>query len=225
MSEITTTDFQVINPFREYISLDQYLFGLLRHCEMEARKSHQSEDLIKEGSATTLLEFIVMKKGDFSVIEHASLTVDVRTDRGITHEQVRHRLFSYTQESTRFVNYVKKMPASFLYPRPDDPEMDIDWLAGIEYVERTYQKLIAKGWRPQEARSVMPNAQKAAIGITGNMRNWRHELIMRTTKESHPQIKEWTIPLLECLKHTCWGWLFTDIEPNQSQEIALSRPR
>lgn len=206
--------------------METYLQCLLNHCEFEARKSHQSEDLIAEGSAEKLLKFIVMEKGDFSVIEHASLTVDVVTDRGITHEQVRHRIASYTQESTRFVNYAKKKPASFIYPRlQQDIKFDPDWLEAIEFVEEKYQKLIAKGWKPQEARSVMPNGQKTSIGITANMRNWRHNLIMRTTKEAHPQYKEWSIPLLLELKQTCWGWLFDDIEPNAKQSEGMKRGR
>lgn len=217
--------YEIINPFKKYLTKEQFLQCLLEHCEREARKSHQSENLIKEGSAEKLLKFIVMDKGDFSIIEHAYLTVDVIMDRGITHEQVRHRIASYTQESTRFVNYAKKKPASFVYPRTQDNEIDLDWLRAINTCEEVYQILIAKGWKPQEARSIMPNGQKSAIGITMNMRGWRHELIMRTTAEAHPQMREWTIPLLLEFKETCWKWLFDDIEPSAKQSENMRKMR
>lgn len=89
----------------------------LELAEYCARISHRSEDKIGDGSAQRLLEFIVMNKGDFSVIEHTMLTVEAIVDRGVTHELVRHRIASYTQESTRFVNYEKKMPPAFIYPQ------------------------------------------------------------------------------------------------------------
>ena len=190
-----------------------------------------------------------MSHGDWSVTEHASISVEFYVDRGITHEIVRHRLASYTQESTRFVNYEKKMPPSFLYPKTwDAPEwfvdgvrtdaavkndecrdkffqqFDEDWLNCISVIEDTYKKLIAKGWRPQEARSILPNALGSKIVMTCNLRNWRHFLLMRTTRETHPQCREVTIPLLKIFQERI-PIFYEDIEPMGSQVDAIAKGR
>ena len=255
---------QIINPFEQFITDDKFLELYVNHCERQARKSHRSEDLIKEGSAQKLLNFIVMQKGDFSVIEHASVTVDFTVDRGVTHELVRHRIASYTQESTRFVNYEKKMPPRFIYPQVkgdlalqcafclgggDEPYKgnvrignsawrmawmhkndseclyDSDWLDAIAECEDKYRALLAKKWRPQEARSVFPNALAADIGCTMNMRGWRHILLMRTTEEAHPQIEQMMTRLLNMFKDSPWGWLFEDVESGRKQAISIARMR
>src|SRR5579863_5519217 len=178
-------------PFSHDDGLD-----LLRHIEWCARISHRSEESMTVDSWKRIVKSVVIDHGDWSVVEHASVTVDAYVDRGITHEWVRHRLFGYTQESTRFVNYEKKMPPSFIYPQvgvecefclrgeecfklagcsveepwshtgykkcPYDPE----WVQSIKTVELAYKMLIAKGWRPQEARSVFPNALASRLIAT-----------------------------------------------------------
>ena len=174
---------------------------LLRKIEYMARISHGSEEAQTATSYDRFLRSVVLSKGDWSVVEHASLTVILFVDRGITHEIVRHRLASYTQSSTRFINYTKKMEPSFIYPHPY-PVHDEDWIKAIEQCEKSYQALVGKGWTPQLARSVFPNALGSRIAMTCNLRNWRHFLLLRTTREAHPQMKEITIPLLEELKQT-----------------------
>lgn len=240
---------------------------MLELAEYCARISHRSEDRITHGSAQKLLQFIVMGKGDFSVIEHSMMVVEFLVDRGITHELVRHRIASYTQESTRFVNYEKKMPPSFIYPvvgveckhclAGDEPiqqfwkttspgsstwehyrlqerhdnaapacAYDWDWLDAIATSESKYKTLIKKGWRPQEARSVFPNALASKIAVTMNWRTWRHLLIMRATKEAHPQFRQVSVPLLNELKANEYiGWLFADLESEMSQAEAMKRMR
>jgi thymidylate synthase (FAD) len=195
---------------------------LLRYIEWCARISHRTEDAMTLSSYDRFLRSVVLSHGDWSVVEHASVSVDFYVDRGITHEAVRHRLFSFTQESTRFVNYIKKMLPSFIYPRPEDEYRDPDWDAAIAFVEETYQKLIAKGWSPQHARSVFPNALASRIVVTGNLRNWRHFLQMRTTKETHPQFREVTIPLLAEFQSKI-PILFEDIQPLGKQADIATR--
>ena len=202
--------------------------GLLRVIEYKGRISHRSEEKQTADSWERFIKAQVLEHGDWSIVEHASASVDMLVDRGVTHEQVRHRLFGYTQESTRFVNYEKKMPPSFIYPIDDvmetDGVMDPDWLHCIDVIEATYKKLIGKGWRPQRARSVFPNALSSRILITGNLRNWRHCFIMRTTKETHPQFRQVTIPLLQQFKN-CIPLLFDDIEPMAKQSENLKKAR
>ena len=204
-----------------------------------------------QDSYQRFIRTVVLEHGDWSIVEHATVSVDMLVDRGITHEIVRHRLFSYTQESTRFVNYEKKMPPSFIYPKPDvrceiclegndflavntdeifvhsnnrTCSYDYSWIMGIRLAEESYKDLLAKGWRPQEARSVFPNALASRIIITGNLRNWRHFFLMRTSKEAHPQMREVTIPLLEEFQ-TKIPILFEDIEPNARQIDNLKKGR
>ena len=201
---------------------------LLRKIEWCGRISHRSEDAQTPDSWKRFIEAVVLGHGDWSIVEHASVTVDMLVDRGITHEVVRHRLFSFTQESTRFVNYEKKMPPSFICP-PEallEPggQVHPDWTYAIQQAEMSYRNMIASGKSPQIARSVFPNALASRIIITGNLRVWRHFLIMRTTKESHPQMREVTIPLLVEFKSKI-PLLFDDIEPGARQADNMRLPR
>ena len=203
---------------------------LLQRIEYCARISHRSEEAITASSYDRFLRAVVIQHGDWSVIEHASITVEFLVDRGITHELVRHRLFSFTQESTRFVNYLKRIGARFIKPKfPDDDEYKEDssigiWMNTIDACLDAYNKLLVLGCSPQIARSVLPNALSSKIVVTGNLRQWRHFFIMRTTKETHPQMLEVTVPLLEDIKSVI-PILFEDIEPGQSQNHNLKLPR
>ena len=211
---------------------------LLRRIEYFGRISHRSEEAQTEDSWKRIITNIVMEHGDWSIVEHASVTVDAVVDRGITHEWVRHRLFSFTQQSTRFINHEKKMPASFVEPeieptqKMDDP-ISLDekrhlcktlWRDAINDAESRYIQLIRLGVAPQIARSIFPNALSSRIATTGNLRNWRHFLIMRTTKEAHPQMRQVTLPLLEEFKEKI-PLLFDDIKPLSRQIDNLRLPR
>lgn len=255
---------KIVKPYARIHSYGHsYLDEAMPAIEWAARVSHRAEDKQTDDSWRRFIQSVVLDHGDWSVVEHVSVTVDAVVDRGITHEWVRHRLFSFTQESTRFVNYEKKMPPSFIYPKPEvecdlclsglplgselggkrmhsiikrDAAGNVEshrtefcpydslWLELIENCGTTYQMLLAKGWRPQEARSVFPNALASRLVTTGNLRNWRHFFIMRTTAEAHPQMRQVTIPLLAEFKEK-FPLLFDDIEPNTKQSESMKRMR
>ena len=196
----------------------------LKHIEWCARISHRSEDAVTEMSYDRFLRSVVLHHGDWSVAEHVTLSVDILTDRGITHELVRHRLFSFTQESTRFVNYEKKMPALFISPPTLSEKQRQRWSFTIDVIESIYKEFISQGVAPQIARSVFPNALASRIIITGNLRNWRHFFLMRTTKEAHPQMKEVTIPLLLEFQEKI-PILYDDILPETKQSDNLMKGR
>lgn len=198
--------------------------GLLRKIEWCGRISHRSEDAQTQDSWDRFIRAVVLQHGDWSIVEHASASVDMMVDRGITHELVRHRLFSFTQESTRFVNYEKKMPARFVEPEFKSSENSDIWNDAIHACERAYASLIAGGESPQISRSIFPNALASRIIITGNLRNWRHFLLMRTTKEAHPQMRQVAIPLLAEFQAKI-PILFEDIEPNGKQSINIAKGR
>lgn len=198
---------------------------LLRTVESLARISHRTEEKRTQDSWKRFLETHVVGHGDWSVTEHASVTAIIRTDRGITHELVRHRLFSFTQESTRFVRNAGEMeficPTSFLEARGDC--FDI-WKESVDVAEKVYHELLTRGARPQEARSILPNSLAATIAVTGNLRNWRHFFLMRTSIETHPDFRQFSIPMLEEFKKNI-PLLYDDIEPNARQIDNMRKPR
>ena len=210
---------------------------MLRKIEACARVSHGSEEAQTPNSWERFVRAVVVEHGDWSVVEHVSASVDFLIDRGISHELVRHRLFSFTQSSTRFINYVKKMPASFIEPPglTDDCELAGNgeqvglssrqqWRHAVQTAESAYRSLLANRLLPQIARSVLPNALSTRIIVTGNLRNWRHFLTMRTTRETHPQMLEVTLPLLEEFKAKV-PILFEDIAPMSKQSEGIKKAR
>ena len=200
---------EIIKPY--YVietSVDKEV--IYKDLEMWGRTAYKSEDLITESSAEKFLAGIV-KRGHESVLEHVSITVRFICDRGVTHELVRHRLVAYTQESTRYCNYNKK-GVVFIEPFfwREEPHQYNCWLSVVEHAERAYNYLINNGATPQEARSVLPNSLKTEIVATANIREWRHILRLRCSKNAHPQMRELMVPLLKELKNVL-PVLFEDI--------------
>lgn len=195
----------------------------LRFIETQARISHMSGDLQTEDSWKKFIEAVVLKHGDWSVCEHASVTVRFRVDRGITHEIVRHRLFSFTQESTRFVNYEKKSGELEFIKPIDLPENGLyDWKWSLTTAEKAYFNLLQLGARPQEARSVLPNALASTIAMTGNLRAWKWFFLARCTKESHPDMRRVTVPLLKEFQDKI-PLLYDDVNVLEKQSISMAK--
>lgn len=177
---------------------------ILQKLERCGRVCYKSEDKITEGSAEKFIGMI-LKSGHESVLEHEKLTVKFICDRGVTHEIVRHRIASYSQESTRYCNYSKdKFGNELTFIRPcfwaDDSEEYAVWKQAMEDIEKTYLKLISLGAKPEEARSILPNSLKTEIVCTMNLREWRHFFRLRTAERAHPQIREISVALLDELK-------------------------
>jgi thymidylate synthase (FAD) len=139
---------------------------------------------------------MIKANGHESVLEHASAGFSIVTDRGVTHEIVRHRLASYSQESTRYCNYGKAGfggEISVIEPRGalrENTEQREVWVQAICAAERGYLSMLENGTSPQIARSVLPNSLKSEIGMTANFREWRHFLRLRTSPKAHPQMRE-----------------------------------
>lgn len=217
---------QIVEPYAKMMGVKDLAAGveLLQKVEWAGRISHRSEDAQTDTSWERFLRSVVLGHGDWSITEHASVTVDAVVDRGITHEWVRHRIGAYTQESTRFVNYEKKMPASFIIPLGLTVAQTAAWAVGIEQSELTYRKMIEEGATPQIARSVFPNALASRIVTTYNLRNWRHFFLMRTTREAHPQMRQVAIPLLQEFQAKI-PVLYEDIEPEAKQSDNMKKMR
>lgn len=215
----------IIEPYARILELPDREAGiaLLRKIEWIARVSHESQDAQTPESWQRFLTSVVLGHGDWSVTEHASVTVEMVIDRGISHEIVRHRIGAYTQSSTRFINHTKK-PASIIRTPLKTVDAAEVWNAAVEYVEKAYEALIQLGEAPQIARSVLPHTLATRLIVTYNLRSWRHFFLMRSTKEAHPQLREVSIPLLKKFQELI-PLLYDDIIPNASQRDNLCLPR
>ena len=199
----------------------------LQAIEWAGRTCYKSEDKITEDSAEGFVKML-LNRGHEAMIEHASASYRFVCDRGVTHEIVRHRLFSYAQESTRYCNYKGGVsfiippwvciPERFigidvvptgdgleatkqdLKPAPASNTADHIWLRNIHHAGMDYNVTLDQGWTPQQARSVLPNSLKTEIVVTGNLREWRHFFKLRCAKAAHPQMREVALMALEDIK-------------------------
>lgn len=152
------------------------------------------------------------------------ITVRFICDRGVSHEFVRHRVFSFAQESTRYCNYSKDKfnnEIAFILPcwvtdihseNSYDMELlnnyplaetenispeSIEFIRSLVYSESSYFTLLEAGWKPQQARTVLPNALKTELVMTGFASDWKHFFELRDDNSAHPQAQELAHPLHE----------------------------
>jgi len=188
---------KIIKPF---FVIEDEIDGekILKNLERYGRTAYKSEDKITADSAAKFVGNII-KSGHESVIEHEKITVRIICDRGVSHEIVRHRLASYTQESTRYCDYLKLGSITVIEPFffKNEKKKRKVWEKTIRACEKGYNNLRKLGATPQEARSVLPNSLKTEIVMTGNLREWRHFFKLRCSKKAHPQMREIAIPLLK----------------------------
>ncbi len=201
----------------------------LKHIEKIGRVCYKSEDNITEdGESAKKFVSMLINRGHEAMIEHSSLSVKFTVDRGVSHELVRHRIASFAQESTRYVNYsldkfgseinvidirdgilldnkMKSLTCGELNAIVDE------WESAMCDAEEHYLKMIELGATPQIARSVLPNSTKTEITFTANYREWRNFFKLRIPGTAHPQMREVTIPLLNELKSKI-AIVFDDIE-------------
>lgn len=203
----------------------------LKHIELIGRVCYKSEDKISEDGETAK-KFVKMLigRGHEAMIEHSSLSVKFTVDRGVSHELVRHRIASFAQESTRFVNYSLDKFGNEINVIDINGSIELDnkmkdmkaidivaityeWRMAMQDAEKHYMNMIELGATPQIARSVLPNSTKTEITITANYREWRAFFKLRTAPTAHPAMREVTIPLLKELKNRL-PIIFDDIEVN-----------
>jgi thymidylate synthase (FAD) len=139
-----------------------------------------------------------IKMGHFSVIEHEKATARVVCDRGVMAEFTRHRIGSFSVESTRYVNY--KAGIEVIQPPIKDKIALAKWEASMVHAENTYRDMINLGETPEIARGVLPNSLRTEMFVTFNLREWRHFFWLRGMKGAHPQMREIAVLLLHELK-------------------------
>lgn len=208
-----------MNIIEPYIYLDEYELSSEKIIRIEhaARLCYKSENKMGESYSESFIKGII-SRGHLSVIEHEKATVYFVVDRGISHEIVRHRIGSYSQESTRYCNYLKEQFGNEItvikpfFWNSDKINFSI-WKNSCENAEKSYMELL-KTSTPQEARSVLPNSLKTEIAVTYNLREWRHFFSLRCAKQAHPQMQQIAIPLLLKFKEKL-NVIFDDIEYNK----------
>lgn len=220
---IIKTNFEILTPISEG-GIEE-----LKHIEKIGRVCYKSEGNITEnGESAKKFVKMLINRGHEAMIEHSSLSVKFVVDRGISHELVRHRIASFAQESTRYVNYSLDKFGNEInvidirngiildnkMKNMDSRTIELiinEWLLAMEDAEKHYMKMIELGATPQIARSVLPNSTKTEITITANYREWRNFFKLRVPNTAHPQMREVTIPLLNELKSVL-PIIFNDIE-------------
>ena len=181
--------------------------------EVAGRTCYKSEDKICEGSADAFVSKIRSINHE-SVLEHGAITVRFVVDRGVSHELVRHRIASFSQESTRYCNYAKDKFGEEITVVDAHPYIEgasyRTWEEACKDAERSYFALLEEGVRPQLARDVLPNSLKTEIVMTTNPREWRHVFKLRCAEAAHPQMREVMIP---CRNEFAARWpaLFADL--------------
>jgi len=173
--------------------------------ERAGRTCYKSEDRITADSAAKFIKML-LERGHESVIEHAYASFRVICDRGVSHEFVRHRLFSYSQESTRYCNYAQEKygeEIAVIEPPGMNSMARVLWARSVHEAQLSYKGMLGQGCKPEIARSVLPNCLKTELVATANFREWRHFLRLRTSPKAHPQMREIAKDIGRILLHEC----------------------
>ena len=165
---------------------------ILRKLELCGKVSRKSQP----GDAESFVRSII-KRGHESVLEHVSLTFHIVCDRAIMAELTRHRLASFTVESTRYVKYDE---LTVIQPPLPTADAIIGFRYSIREIERLYEMFIKNGEKPEKARAVLPLCLATELYMTANLREWRHVLKLRTDKAAHPQMRVVAGQILEILR-------------------------
>jgi thymidylate synthase (FAD) len=181
--------------FEERDRLKTHIYSILTMAGKTCYKTDFDEDL------EALEAFVgkIVDKGHLSVIEHYSITFLAVCDRGVSHELVRHRLASYSQESTRYCNYSHgKFGHEITVIRPpffpDESQEYWVWYTAMKMAEEKYMLLLDSGATAQEARSVLPNSLKTEVVVTMNLRELGHFFKLRISQAAHPQMRQIALP-------------------------------
>lgn len=184
--------------------------------ERAGRTCWKSEGKAGPGTADRFVKMI-QSKNHLSVLEHCSATFRIVCDRGVSHELVRHRVASYSQESTRYVNYGKKDEIQVIPPfnfTPEDPAKWLAWMRGAQASAQSYLDMLDLGCKPQEARDALPTCLKTEIVMTANFREWQYFIKMRSSLNpgAHPKMQVVANMIWEELKKICPA-VFSNLAP------------
>jgi len=179
---------KIIEQFAQIIATNtEDPLGFIEVCGRTAYKSH---DKTKEGSDKRFVEMII-KNGHESVLEHLVITLSLTTSRGVMAELTRHRMASFTIQSTRYVSY--KDGLDIIRPMWLDSatkHQESTWCLAMDDAEKRYKKLLVVDLKPEDARGVLPNDLATEIVMTANARELRHILKLRSAPAAHPDMRQ-----------------------------------
>lgn len=167
--------------------------------ENAGRTAYLSFEKQRRGSERKFIEMLI-KSGHFSVLEHAYATFRIKGgSRAFTHQLVRHRLCSYTQQSQRYVDESK---FDYIEPEPIKNNEQAHYLFTnfINKAKEVYTDLQKLGIKNEDARFILPNAVESEVVITANFREWRHIIELRGSLDAQWEIRKVAIEILKILK-------------------------
>lgn len=201
---------KIIKPSVELVD-DINPDAIYRKIELCGRVCHQS---VPKGEPENFI-YMLIKHGHESVLEHVSLTFHIICDRAIQNELVRHRLASFSVESTRYCKYDE---LEVIQP-PHAGEHGwnyMEWEDAVNYVQWKYYWLCTRlGIKLDMGRSILPLCLKTELYMTANLREWRHILKLRTDKAAHPQMQHIAGEILRILKDKL-PVIFSDLQEDKS---------
>lgn len=198
---------------------------LLETC---GRTCYKSESRITEDSSIAFAQMLLTKDHHAMVEFGGWMVVKFVCNRGVSHELVRHRLFSFAQESTRYCNYSKNKfgrAVGFIDPRPHVTDRQfINWLDDMQDAERRYFRRLAAGESAQMARGSLPIDIKTEVCVGGNIREWRHFFSLRAAKPAHPQMRDLACSLLRYIRCIA-PVFFDDVGDSEADDHTGTRSR
>ena len=204
---------QIIDPYVQVEKVDGK--KIMRNIERACRTCYRSEGKITEESYKTLLKNCITR-GHESELEHEKITVRMYCDLGVYKDLTRHRIASFSIESTRYCNYGKdKFDNELKIIKPcnieEESKIYENWKNACEEIEKNYMEMSKEGALPDQLRMILPHSIGAEVTMTANIREWKHILALRASKHTHPSIRQLLIPLLLHFK-TIMPEIFDEVE-------------
>ena len=189
---------QIVDPYIQVEKING--IQIMKNIERACRTCYRSEGKITEESYKTLLKNCITR-GHESVLEHEKVTIRMYCDLGVYKDLTRHRIASFSIESTRYCNYGKdKFDDELKIIKPCNIEEGTDiyanWKNACEAIEKNYMEMSKKGALPDQLRMILPHSIAAEVTMTANIREWKHILSLRASNHTHPSIRQLMIPLL-----------------------------
>lgn len=189
---------QIVDPYIQVEKVDG--IKIMKNIERACRTCYRSEGKITEESYKTLLKNCITR-GHESVLEHEKITIRMYCDLGVYKDLTRHRIASFSIESTRYCNYGKdKFDNELKFIRPCNIEEGTEtyklWEDACEKIEKNYIEMSNLGALPDQLRMILPHSIAAEVTMTANIREWKHILSLRASSHTHPSIRQLMIPLL-----------------------------
>lgn len=189
---------KIIEPLVEVEEYDGK--KIMKRIERACRTCYRSEGSITEDSYKRLLNNCI-NRGHESVLEHEKITVRLTGDIGTYKDLTRHRIASFSVESTRYCNYGKDKfdnEIKVIKPVNIDPSSELysNWIGAMDFMEKEYLAMAKNGATPDQMRMILPHSTAALYTMTANIREWKHILSLRCSSHTHPAIQQLLIPLL-----------------------------